>query len=119
MAFRQAVVQHELPLVLGELQQSQLVGQCRLSHAKPLGCLRLRTVPQDHHIPQALRLLEGVQILPLKIFQKPHRRRLVIGIVAKDGRDGLHLCHLAGAEAPLPRHQLIAVFFFAHGYRLQ
>ena len=32
---------------------------------------------------------------------------------------GMHLCHLAGAEAPLPRHQLIAVFFFAHGYRLQ
>ena len=41
VAFRQAVVQHELPLVLSELQKPQLVGQCRLSHAKPLGRLRL------------------------------------------------------------------------------
>ena len=108
MAFRQAVVQHKLPLVRRQLQQPQLVGEGGLCHAQPLGRLGLGAVPQHHHIPQALRLLKGVQVFPLQIFQKAQGSGPLVAVIAEDGRDGLHLCQLAGTEPPLPRHQLIA-----------
>ena len=114
MAFGQAVVEDELLLILGQLQQPQFVGKSRLCHTKPLGRLRLRTIPQDHHIPQSLCLLKGVQILALDVFQQTHRRRPLVGKIAEDGRDLLHLCHFAGTEPPLPRYQLVAILGPAH-----
>ena len=62
---RQAVVQHELPLVGCQLQQTQLVGQGGLGHAQTFCRFRLGAVPQHDDVPQALRLLKGVQVLPL------------------------------------------------------
>ena len=67
MALGQAVVQNELPLVERQLQQPQLVGQGGLGHPQPLGRFGLGAVPQDHDIPQPLRLFKGVQVGP------PHR----------------------------------------------
>ena len=82
VAFCQAVVQHKLPLVRRQLQQTQLVGQRRLGHAKALGGFGLSTVPQHDHVPQALRLLKGIEIFPLQILQKAQRRRPLVREIA-------------------------------------
>ena len=115
----EVVVQHELALVPRELQQAQLVGQCGLCHAQPLGGLGLGAVPQHQNVPQALRLLKGVQVGALNIFQQAEGRRLLIGIAAQDGRNGGHLGQLAGAQPPLPCHQLVTFGCFTHRDGLQ
>ena len=115
----EVVVQHELALVPRELQQAQLVGQCGLRHAQPLGGLGLGAVPQHQNVPQALRLLKGVQVGALNIFQQAEGRRLLIGIAAQDGRNGGHLGQLAGAQPPLPCHQLVTFGCFTHRDGLQ
>ena len=100
VALSQAIVQHELPLVGGQLQQPQLVGKGGLCHAQPLGRLGLGAVPKGDHIPQPLCLLKGVQVFPLDVFQQTQRRSPLIAAVTEDGRNGLHPGQLAGAEPP-------------------
>ena len=119
MAFRQAVVQHKLPLVRRQLQQPQLVGEGGLCHAQPLGRLGLGAVPQHHHILHALCLFKGVQVGPLDVFQQAQRRGLLVAVVAEDGRDGGHLCQPAGTEPPLPCHQLVTTLDLPHRDGLQ
>lgn len=102
-----------------ELQQAQLVGQCGLRHAQPLGGLGLGAIPQHQNVPQALRLLKGVQVGALNIFQQAEGRRLLIGIAAQDGRNGGHLGQLAGAQPPLPCHQLVTTLDLPHRDGLQ
>ena len=76
-------------------------------------------VPQDHDIPQPLRLFKGVQVGPLQVFQQPQRRRAVIRIIAENGGNGAHLGQLTGPETPLPRDQFVAVFRLPYRDRLQ
>ena len=119
VAFGEVVVQHELPLVCRQLQQPQLVGKSGLRHAQTLGGFRLGAVPQHHHIPQPLRLFKGVQVGALDVFQQTQCSGAVVGVAAQDGGDGGHLCQLAGAQPPLPCHQLVALCRPAHRDRLE
>ena len=110
---------NELPLVPCQLQKAELVGQSRLCHPQPFRCFGLRAVPQNHHVPQALRLLKWVQVCPLQIFEQAKRGGALVGEVADDGWDGPHLRQLAGAEPPLPRNQFIAAVGLPHRDGLQ
>ena len=110
---------YKLPLVCGQLQQPQLVGKGGLCHTQALGGFGLGAVPQHHHIPQPLRLFKGVQVGTLDVFQQTQRSGAVIGVAAQDGGDGGHLCQLAGAQPPLPCHQLVALCRPAHRDRLE
>ena len=60
-----------------------------------------------------------VQVFPLDVFQQTQSRRPLVAAVAEDGRDGLHPGQLAGAEPPLPCHQLITVLDLPHRDGLQ
>ena len=119
VALGQAIVQHELPLVGGQLQQPQLVGKGGLCHAQPLGRLGLGAVPKGDHIPQPLCLLKGVQVFPLDVFQQTQRRSPLVAAVAEDSRNGLHPGQLTGTEPPLPCHQLVTTFDLPHRDGLQ
>ena len=106
-------------MVGGQLQQPQLVGKGGLCHAQPFGRLGLGAVPKGDHIPQPLCLLKGVQVFPLDVFQQTQRRSPLVAAVAEDGRNGLHPGQLAGAEPPLPCHQLVTALDLPHRDGLQ
>ena len=86
MTLGQAIIEDELPLVSGELEQTNLICKGRLCHAKAFCRLRLRAIPENHHIAQSLRLLERVQVFPLDVLKQSESRCPLIGIIAEDSR---------------------------------
>src|SRR5690606_28831258 len=103
------VARHEHRLYgFGQVEQAQQVAGRAARAADRLGGLLVRRAGLVDQAPDALRLLERIEVLALDVLdEREGERGLVVGL-AHDHRHFVELGELRRAVAPLPRDDLVA-----------
>ena len=87
---------------LGQVQQAQQIGH---RHTRSSHGFRCRLVGHGELLDQAvytLRLLQGIKVFPLDVFDQGHLQRSLVGHVTHQNRYRSHAGQLACAPATLP-----------------
>jgi hypothetical protein len=71
-----------------------------------------------HQAVECARLLDGIQILPLNVFNESELERLLIAYLSQDNRHAQKLRALRGAPSPLARDELVSCAELSHDQRL-
>jgi len=103
----------------GQIEQAQRVGDRR---ARTSDTFRDGLVRQTEVVDQpteAVRGLDRVEILTLQVLDQGQFESLTVVEVADDGRDPLETRRHGGADATLPRDQLVTVKRLGHEHRLE
>ena len=107
MAVGQPPVLHHGTHRRTQVQQPQGVGHHGAGLAHPLGGLLLREVILLHELPIALGLLDGVQILPLQVFDHGQLHGLAVVGFNDDGRHLVKPRHAGSPPAALAGDDLV------------
>ena len=111
---------HHIHDLLRQVEQAQGVCDGRTGLAHPFCHLLLGHAVALHQLLIAGRLLDGVEVLALQVFDQRDLHRLLLIHLPDDDRDLLQARHAAGAPTALACHQLIAAARQgAHQQRLQ
>ena len=107
MALRQSPFPDGLQHPLPQAQQPQFVGDGALAFSQSPGRLLLGKVPPLHKTPDALGLLDKIQILPLQVLHQSGKPRFLVVHPHNEAGHFTETCLLGGPEPPLPGNQFI------------
>ena len=118
MTGRDAAFLEEILDWLFELEQADSIGDCRAIFAAALGDLLLREVKFVNEALKGVRLLDGVEVLTLEVFDQRHLQSHFLRDVAHDDGNAKQSGALRGAPAAFAGNQLEAAGNSADDERL-
>jgi len=105
--------EHVLDRLL-EFEQAYSVGNSRAIFPGFFSHLLLRQMEIVGQLLKGVRLLDGIEVLALEIFDQRHLERGFFGHVADNDRYAAHLRSLCRSPTALARNQLIATSYSSH-----
>ncbi len=109
---------HHLPQLAGQAQEAEGVRDRGAVAAHAARDLLLGEAELVLQPVEGLRLLDGVELLPLDVLDEGQLEELLVGDVAHGDRDGGEAGRLRRPQAPLPRDDLVALAPPPHEDRL-